>query len=61
MTPKKYELIVWGATSFTGRLVVEYLTRTHPTLNYALGGRNSEKLQEVASEFETQADLESYV
>ena len=44
---KKYDLIVWGATSFTGRLVVEYFTGTYPNLNYALGGRNSQKLQNV--------------
>jgi len=57
MIEKKYELIVWGATSFTGKLVVEYLTQTYPHLNFALGGRNKKKLEQVAAQFKTQADL----
>ena len=52
---RQYDLIVWGASGFTGRLVVEYLADRYPPggdLNWAVGGRNRAKLEEVLSEIE---------
>ncbi|KAL6062395.1 Saccharopine dehydrogenase [Balamuthia mandrillaris] len=44
----KFDLIVWGATGFTGTLVAEYLAEHAPAdLRWALGGRNEDKLKEV--------------
>ena len=47
---KKYDFIVYGATGFTGKLVVEYLVERYlvnPEIKWALAGRNLEKLQSV--------------
>jgi short subunit dehydrogenase-like uncharacterized protein len=46
---REFDLVVWGATGFTGRLVAEYLLRRYGTdgLRWALGGRNREKLEGV--------------
>ena len=47
---RKFDIIVWGATGFTGRLVAEYLHsryRNDPSLKWAMGGRNRAKLEQV--------------
>ena len=47
---KKYDFIVFGATGFTGKLVVEYLVErysSNPEIKWALAGRNLEKLKSV--------------
>jgi len=44
----RYDVVVWGATGFTGRLVAEYLAEHRPdNLRWALGGRSEQKLREV--------------
>ncbi|MEL6378445.1 MAG: saccharopine dehydrogenase NADP-binding domain-containing protein [Pseudomonadota bacterium] len=48
-----YDVIVWGASGFTGRLVAEYLFQTYGVnreLRWAMGGRSADKLNAVASE-----------
>jgi len=50
---RPYDLIVFGATGFTGRLIAEYLQKTqaaHPTLRWAMAGRSLSKLTEVRAE-----------
>jgi short subunit dehydrogenase-like uncharacterized protein len=48
---KPLDLIVFGATGFTGRLVAEYLQQAHgAALNWALAGRNPDKLADVRRE-----------
>ncbi|WP_088280431.1 trans-acting enoyl reductase family protein [Ideonella sp. A 288] len=52
---KPFDLVVHGATGFTGRLVVEYLLQRHPqgpgqTLRWAMGGRSADKLAAVRDE-----------
>ena len=45
-TTKPFDLVVHGATGFTGRLVVEYLLQRYPAgsgLRWAMGGRNPDK------------------
>ena len=45
---RKYDVVVFGATGFTGELTAEYLARTAPAkLRWALAGRNPAKLAEV--------------
>ena len=47
------DLIVWGASGFTGRLVVEYLRDAYPpgdTLKWAVAARNQDKLQSVLAD-----------
>ena len=50
---REFDVIVWGATGFTGKLVVEYLARTYGTdgdLKWAIAGRNQTKLEAVRKE-----------
>lgn len=44
-----FDIILWGATGFTGRLVAEYLARTQEThrARWALAGRDRAKLEQV--------------
>lgn len=52
-TEKLYDVIVWGASGFTGRLVAEYLNTTYGLngpVRWAMGGRSAEKLKAVARE-----------
>ena len=47
---KRYDLILFGATGFTGRLVAEHLLDRYGAdgeLRWALAGRSEEKLQQV--------------
>jgi short subunit dehydrogenase-like uncharacterized protein len=47
-TPRPYDIILFGATGFTGGLTAEYLARHAPdTCRWALAGRNPAKLQAV--------------
>ena len=48
--PREFDVIVWGATGFTGQLVVEYLVETYGVggeLRWAIAGRNRGKLEAV--------------
>jgi short subunit dehydrogenase-like uncharacterized protein len=45
---RKYEIVLFGATGFTGALTAEYLARHGgPALRWALAGRNADKLRQV--------------
>jgi short subunit dehydrogenase-like uncharacterized protein len=45
---RSYDIVVFGATGFTGALTAEYLARNAPSeTRWALAGRNMEKLQQV--------------
>ncbi len=46
---KKLDVVVFGATGFTGQLIARYLHRQYSGLNWGMAGRNLEKLQEVRS------------
>ena len=48
--PRAYDLIVYGASGFTGRLVAEHLLGTYGAIGeirWAMAGRNTGKLAEV--------------
>lgn len=50
---REFDLIIWGATGFTGRLVAEYLYDYYGTdslLKWAMAGRSQEKLEKVRAE-----------
>ena len=58
---KPFDIVVHGATGFTGRLVVEYLLRQYPNqagsgLRWAMGGRSAAKLAAVRDELGAPAD-----
>ncbi|WIA42929.1 hypothetical protein OEZ86_008843 [Tetradesmus obliquus] len=46
---RPYQVVVWGATGFTGRLVCEHLVRDYQSkgIRWAMAGRNRAKLEEV--------------
>lgn len=46
MAERDFDIIVYGATGFTGRLVAEYLTQTGAK-RWAMAGRSLSKLEEV--------------
>jgi short subunit dehydrogenase-like uncharacterized protein len=50
---RPYDIVLFGATGFTGKLVAEYLARRAPKgLRWAIAGRNREKLESVREELE---------
>ncbi|MFT6890732.1 MAG: short subunit dehydrogenase-like uncharacterized protein, partial [Halioglobus sp.] len=45
MKKREFDIIIWGATGFTGRLVAEYLVDTYGVegdLLWAIAGRNQD-------------------
>lgn len=44
MSNREFDLVVFGATGFTGRLVAEYIASQKPK-SWAIAGRNREKLE----------------
>lgn len=44
---REFEVIVYGASGFTGRLVAEYIVQTYPDLKWAMAGRSEQKLAQV--------------
>lgn len=53
MTDKEFDLIVFGATGFTGRLVAEHLMKRYnvgASLRWAMAGRDQAKLERVRFE-----------
>jgi len=59
MTNKPFDIVVHGATGFTGRLVIEYLLQRYPAgsgVRWAMGGRSAAKLAAVRDEVGAPAD-----
>ncbi len=55
-----FDIIVFGATGFTGRLVAEYLNKTYGVggaVRWAMAGRSAAKLAEVRDALGISADL----
>ena len=51
---RAFDIIIWGATGFTGKLVVEYLNNQYGLgkgLRWAIAGRNKDKLASIKEEF----------
>ena len=47
---REFDIIIWGASGFTGRLVAEYLFKQYGisgNLKWAMAGRNQQKLETV--------------
>lgn len=42
-----YDVVLWGASGFTGRLVAEYLATNYPDLSWAIAGRDQAKLEGI--------------
>ena len=44
---KKLDIIVYGATGFTGKLCLKYLKNNYSDLNWGIAGRNKNKLNNL--------------
>ncbi|KAK0099496.1 hypothetical protein ONS95_000227 [Cadophora gregata] len=54
MSSRQYDLVVFGATGYTGKLTAEHITTHLPTdLKWAIAGRSATKLEAVAAECKT--------
>lgn len=56
MSTREFDVIVYGATGFTGRLVAEYLARQGET-GWAMAGRSAGKLEAVRDEIGAPKDV----
>ena len=54
MADRELEIVLWGATGYTGRLVAERLA-ADPTLRWALAGRDRARLEAVRKELAARA------
>lgn len=57
---REFDVVVYGATGFTGRLVAEYLNKQYGVgkdLKWAMAGRSEEKLAAVRDEMGVPADV----
>ncbi len=55
---RQYDVVLFGATGFTGALTAEYLAKNAPPdLTWALAGRNRTKLEAVRSKLGVEVDL----
>lgn len=58
MADREFDIIVYGATGFTGRLVAQYLAERYPNgLRWAMAGRSEGKLVEVRAALGLSKDL----
>lgn len=59
MSEREFDVVLMGATGFTGRLVAEHLLRRHGVageLSWALAGRSRERLEQVRQGLGTSAN-----
>lgn len=58
---REFDVVIWGATGFVGRLVAEYMARSNFPVRWAMAGRSHDKLErvrkEIAAEFPAVADV----
>ena len=56
---REFDVVVYGASGYTGRLVAEYMAKQYPAgsgVTWAMAGRNAEKLAQVSDEIGAPAD-----
>ena len=60
MSDREFDIIIYGASGFTGRLVAEYLQAEYAGtgLKWAMAGRNADKLAAVRDEMGVSSDVE---
>ncbi|MBO6795928.1 saccharopine dehydrogenase NADP-binding domain-containing protein [Maricaulis sp.] len=57
MTQRKFDVVIFGATGFTGRLVAEYLVAEYgSSVRWAMAGRSADKLAAVRDEIGAPGD-----
>lgn len=49
MSSRQYDIVIWGATGYTGALTARHIARSFPTdIKWAIAGRSADKLRAVA-------------
>ena len=54
---KDIDIVIYGATGFTGKLCVKYLSQNAKDLNWAIAGRSKTKLSQIAIRFAPQTEI----
>lgn len=54
---RAYEIILYGATGYTGSLVAEYLHEHYKSLKWAIAGRNKNKLEKLKKQLGLSCDV----
>ena len=54
---KDIDIIIYGATGFTGKLCVKYFQSLDTTVTWAIAGRNLTKLKKVAEDNQTKVEI----
>jgi len=54
---RKYQIILYGASGFTGKLCAEYLQKNYSDLNWAIAGRNKKKLENLKNSHNLDCDI----
>ena len=60
----KYDFVIYGATGFTGKLVVEYAINQYANdneISWAIAGRNNEKLEHVQKKYNLPSNIEKII
>jgi len=50
MADRQFDIVLYGASGFTGKLVAAYLNEAHPDVTWAIAGRNRQKLDALRRE-----------
>ena len=54
---KDIDIIIYGATGFTGKLCVKYFQSLNTPVTWAMAGRNLIKLQKVAEDYQAKVEI----
>ena len=60
MSEREFDVVVFGASGYTGKLVAEYIQSEYGengSVNWAIAGRNREKLEGIREELGLSSDL----
>jgi short subunit dehydrogenase-like uncharacterized protein len=62
-SPRELEVVVWGASGFTGKLTAEYLLSRYGVtgkLRWAIAGRNAAKLEAVRKDLSRETGIDAH-
>ena len=54
---REYQIILYVATGFTGKLCAEYLRDNYPEIKWAIAGRNNQKLNDLKNSLNLNCDV----
>ncbi|MGH8568486.1 MAG: saccharopine dehydrogenase NADP-binding domain-containing protein, partial [Gammaproteobacteria bacterium] len=57
MTERDYDLVLYGASGFTGKQAVKYFAQHAQELRWAIAGRNREKLEAMRAQIGAPASM----